>query len=801
MNRLQTISSVTHPSDIITGLGSADRKLLLTLIALFEVSKLGRQVSNKLGELVEDAVSLYARFKKVTSNYKYESETVETRIKEWDNASFTDNELRIVLWIYLREALSLPPKSTISFEGLSNTADELMSAALSFANEENLIEKLKRYGTRKQKTEMTTLDELVGPVMQEMMEQVIEQLDKMDASSRKAFYDQVKTKLDSLDPNDRKLILDSVGSTRFNEEAIRRVILTSGGLIAFGGAVEIAGFSAYILAAQLSAFIPLVSGPGLVSFVAVLSNPVTIIGGTIAATYYASRSANKKVAGAIALRVIAMLTMMGMSGRDKQKKAHQNMLHSFPNLVTLKENGDLKSEHIRVYGNDWKLFSEVTARNTDILVDSELTEWLEMSIRMRKSGRIKDLVFVTDEEFEKTSVVLGLTVGDVLYNLYSIDPVVVTASDFARTVDITSKMDFASFASEVMSKSPSSINGTISNLKGYVSEQVVAAQLVAKGHHIEFPNASNQEGWDLLVDGVPTQVKNTATQAGLREHFEKFDFPVIANSELIGNVPAEFADKVYFVEGYSNEVVEQVTRNSLESGADTFDPDVPLFAIAVSAAFAYKNYKKGYVTANQAWEQVVLEGFTRTGLAIAGGAAGSGIGLLVFGPAGALVWGILAPVMAQSQTTRVTNKIKNSVKTSVYREWERKVRSEIDGMKQTIQKNLDWRLESLRDDYRKLDDSEIQRYLKLRITQKARGFQELKIRLKSITKPDIEDTIRELLTLVSRSPIHPMVYQNHLKAIAELLKQKPSLKEQWDKITDGGENSAQIGTLNRIDRQ
>jgi hypothetical protein len=785
MPTLQQTSSSIHPMDVITGIGIADRKFIITLIALFEVSRISRQVSNKLGELAEDIVSLFARIMETETTYEYEESSIESRVEFWSKTRLSDNELRVVLWIYIREALGLCPKVTISTTGLAHLADEIASAALQYANNEGIIDKLKRFGTRrKKKEEATTLDDITGPVIQEMMELVLDQLDTMNEASREAFYSKIKIKLDNLSPKERKLLLDSVGSTRFNDVAIRRILTTSGGLVAFGGAVEVAGFSAYILAAQLSAFIPLVSGPGLVSFVAVLSNPLTIIGGAFAASYFAVGSASKKVSGAIAIRTISLLAMLGMSNRKEQKKAHKILLESYPKLIGLNEVGDLNQSQIDRYANDWDLIRRVLKTPKKSNFDSKLELWLDTPIRVSSDSKLNEKIVVTQEELEKTALVTGLTIGDVLFNLYSIDPSVILASDFARSQEITSRFDFATFADEAMRMAPTSINGTVSNLKGYVSEQVVVSELASKGHHVELPTSANNVGWDIKIDGDPFQIKNSSSVSAIRQHFDKYDYPIIANTELAGKVPAEYADQVYFVEGFSNEIVEEFTRNSLESGANVFAPDVPLFAGGISAAYAYKNYRKGYITANQAWEQVVLDGFSRSGLAVAGGLAGAGIGLLVFGPAGALVWGILAPVMAQSQTTRVTSKIKNSIKTSVYRQWERGVSKELDLLEETICKKLDWKIETLRQRYSNLGKSEIETYIKKRITDQARGLQELKIRLKEISKRDIEIRIRESLSILSRSPIHPIVYQVYLHRIAALLKLKPTINEQWEKLRD-----------------
>src|SRR5690606_29201946 len=133
--------------------------------------------------------------------------------------------------------------------------------------------------------------------------------------------------------------------------------------------------------------------------------------------------------------------------------------------------------------------------------------------------------------------------------------------------------------------------GAVSNLKGYVSERVVAARLVEQGHLVEFPETSNQAGWDISVDGTEFQIKDLDDLSGLHRHFvEKgYDFPVIANAELAekldgysGDDLPDWAGQVHFVEGYSNGVVEHVTRSSLDAGDHMLHPHVPSFTLILS---------------------------------------------------------------------------------------------------------------------------------------------------------------------------------------------------------------------------
>ncbi|MDQ3777058.1 MAG: hypothetical protein M3461_23250 [Pseudomonadota bacterium] len=124
----------------------------------------------------------------------------------------------------------------------------------------------------------------------------------------------------------------------------------------------------------------------------------------------------------------------------------------------------------------------------------------------------------------------------------------------------------------------------------------------------------------MLVDGEKFQVKCLDDIGGLKDHFgENYRYPVLANSELADKIPTEWADKVFFVEGCSNELISHVTESSMAAGADVLSPAVPVFALVVSAVRNLMKYNVGKVSGTQAVEQVVLDGSTRASLAVAGG--------------------------------------------------------------------------------------------------------------------------------------------------------------------------------------
>lgn len=333
------------------------------------------------------------------------------------------------------------------------------------------------------------------------------------------------------------------------------------------------------------------------------------------------------------------------------------------------------------------------------------------------------------------------------------------------------------FARKIQERSPAGIAGAISNVKGYVAEQVVAAELIAKGHQVEFPANSNEPGWDLLVDGEKLQVKCLGDLGGLEAHFGNYAYPVLANSELADKIPFQWADKVFFVEGCSNELIKQVTDSSMAAGADMFNPAVPVFALAVSAIRNLMNYNADKVSGTQAVEQVVLDGSARVGLAAAGGYLGTGIGLLVFGPAGALVWGSVLPVLAQAQASRFMGLLDGFIQTQAYKEWASDAHSAIDALVTCLDEAIKAKIQLLRDKYKTLGAGQLSAYVRCRFTDDARFLRESRSRLTQLrpeTCGTVEQRALDMIRWTAGSTIHPARYQAELAQLNETLKRRPA---------------------------
>ena len=271
-----------RPMHIVAGLGGAERELIATCLALFDESSLSSYL-NRIYDTTKGQVL------KLTSGELVEvADKVRHRQQQWLESNLNDEHLRLTLWVQMRSALQLSPKLSGTYCGAEMLADDVSAAVISILSPppgklEAGKEWLRGRGVLEpgedKECDRINLHAVVEPVLKELLEAALASEAGDDAV--KDAIDQAISAMEELSPEDQARIREELGVDDISAAALARVIATGGGLTLFSSAVSMAGFSAYILAAQASAFIPLVSGPGLVSFVAVVSNPITVVAGTL----------------------------------------------------------------------------------------------------------------------------------------------------------------------------------------------------------------------------------------------------------------------------------------------------------------------------------------------------------------------------------------------------------------------------------------------------------------------------------------------------------------------------------------
>lgn len=233
-----------------------------------------------------------------------------------------------------------------------------------------------------------------------------------------------------------------------------------------------------------------------------------------------------------------------------------------------------------------------------------------------------------------TTGVTGITIYDAIYSMSLIDENVLEAVDFSSASDLSSFYGIFHYV-ETHYAAGSSLTGSLERLEGYTAERVAAAHLVSQGHVVEFPDTSNQVGYDLLVDGHPFQVKDTLTPGLISEHLEKYpDIPVIINSEM--GVHFTGNENVVVDPDLSHDQIATAVHNTID-GVDLLNAapiNIPLITLALSSIKEGSLLLAKKTDIKTAGKHVAYD----TASVGIGGAAGAKIGTLVgslLGPVGA----------------------------------------------------------------------------------------------------------------------------------------------------------------------
>ncbi|WGV16013.1 hypothetical protein [Fuscovulum ytuae] len=434
------------------------------------------------------------------------------------------------------------------------------------------------------------------------------------------------------------------------QETAMRAAAAGGGWAAFATLVQLSGFAPYILAAQASAFIPFVGGSSAVSFLAVFVNPLTLVAGLAALGYWGVARQAKGVQKLASARIAAMLAITGV-GQEAEGVA--SLVTAFRRLV---DQDPIALAHLSKK-------EAVLVRTRIARLKSRFGRGLPPAV-----GGISTVWSTKIHPVQKTievdvPLVAGLTFADFVYNAAAINPQVLAAADFSRSLDIDGPIAFACHIGSFLS------DGAKTNLRGYTAEQMVAAHFVGAGSAVEIPQTSNMPGYDLLIDGCQVQVKCGTDIALLKEHFAKYpDIPVIANSDLvahIGSLAPEFRDLVSTFAGFDLDAVQGIMDRSLDGAGGLASADVPFFAVLIGAGKGVYSVWRGEIPVEELPAWLVVDLMVRGALTAGGKVAGSFVGLILLGPAGAIV---LAPVAGVLALLGVS-KAKSEMERVLMREW------------------------------------------------------------------------------------------------------------------------------------
>ena len=678
---------------ILAGLGELDRTELAGMIALTENTKLLillLELAEKTGSKLRLPVQrrrLAAKISVATKEINdSDDETSSLRHRLWcrlRGGVDLDVSLPLATRTARRESVELGYKVSRKLSSMygalpedtpwSNRALDWMKRKVPFfAAQENL-----EFG----KIVELEAAKLLGSLLKE---------DVLDEQTKSQLINEIQDKFENLRTDLKDEELQKAISS--GDWKIVGTILASGTLGGIALAVEIAGFSAYILAAQASAIIPLIGGKTAVSLLAVLANPIFFVFAVLIGWFTVS-GIPSSIKSTMAARITILLALKGVMNRrngcavllDDFRKINMGSLSTL-RYLSPSQCQTMRARRKRVEelaGHDVSSAPGTPPPPWDKLPEERETEAIEKflsSDQQRKRNRFDVLA---------TGV---LTVGDLLYTSWSIDPLVMRAADFSRAAEIDDVFEFSVFAERWKEMSAASAQGLENSLQGYTAEQLVLTRLIENGHAVELADASNTPGFDILVDGLAFQIKcgEQNSISLLTEHFEKYeDIAVIANVELAARVAEQpWADQVFVVEGFDLETIRDMMSIALEAGAAMDDLPVPLYAVIVGIARNLQDLKDGRMGLSDLPGEIVIEAVIRSTLAGVGTKAGATVGMIFLGPAG----GVILKYVGGVGLLLGAPKVRQVIEETISRDWSKEVVDRAAFLKSNALSALDKRL-------------------------------------------------------------------------------------------------------------
>ncbi|PGK32753.1 hypothetical protein CN907_26200 [Bacillus anthracis] len=394
----------------------------------------------------------------------------------------------------------------------------------------------------------------------------------------------------------------------------------------------------------------------------------------------------------------------------------------------------------------------------------------------KKNERKGARLFGSANQSEETNSIAGISVGEFLYDYFMINPTVVEGIDFARSEDLSSIFSLAQFAKTV---DIDLATGDMAQLQGYVAEQMIAQRLEAAGYDVQFPETSNQAGWDVLIDGKEFQVKCGSNKAIVDEHLERYpDIPVYVNDELA----MHYSDNpnVYSI-GITREEVLEATQSTLSHAEGILDFEVPWISAGVSSFYNLRRVVKEQLPFQLAARNVVIDTTSRASLAAAGQAVFTFAANAIFVSGGAFV--IVLPLVGAfvglKQSWRVTSTLKKILAKKEFNQFEKSLHDLVIVMKRQVDSKKEIKKEKWQGILHKISNKKPIGNLEGIHQEKIQYISNMNKELTAIEQEINKDALRafeRLIGVLTKSGIHVHSIRN------ELLNVEKSMKELHKKL-------------------
>lgn len=461
------------PWSILAGLGALTRQEISLLLPHFEDTSLHNLAADKLRDVAiklggSEAVPAEAAFRR---RLVQASEKVMA-------SDATDRALRVRLWVHLLSTFDIDtrlPLSTRAANACSATLAHCAAGSLSLETEEEAGSSMLREARKRLLARFSRATPDFSEVVIAQADLVARAVANAAQEGTLAADDQaelvrrVRAQIEQLPPELRSGAMEQ--ALKSGDTAIISLLASGTSLLGVGIVVKLAGFSAYIFAAQAAAIIPFIGGTTAVSMLFVLANPL-FIGPVILLGAYL---AGQRVRGAHGKRLASNLAVqLALRGIAFGRGGLRQTLDDFKSLSA----GDVAALPLERQSGMLAKLSAVKAAIGDPLPP---TPWPPEGVLARQAGNgnkspLETLLFQKGSgNVREALIVAGLTAGDILYNAAAIDPTVLRAADFSSSDDIPGVADFGVFSDRFETMAAEAVDGAANNLRGYLAEQIVAS--------------------------------------------------------------------------------------------------------------------------------------------------------------------------------------------------------------------------------------------------------------------------------------------------------------------------------------
>ena len=804
---------IVPPRNILAGIGALGREEMARFLAFFNNA-------NMLTLLTDQTLDWCVRGKRyldtkmgnggktveVEQEIKRFEQRVEVDFRRIVRSKSTNADLRLQLWNTLRVCLDLPVSIPLSTVVADRKAAELaVASAEHYSNHSGIRDQIKKIFAKFRKDQENPDMQFGDIVRQEAVRMMASAVEKgiLSEEEQRRVTDEFARSLEDL-PSDMKdeAIEKAIQS---GDRAIISLLASTGSTAGLAVAVDIAGFSAYILAAKIASIIPLLGAKTAVSLLAVLSNPwliPVVAGGTMA---YQGKKIHNKARENIATTLTIQLAILGF--QDHETNFHVFMdevriaaskadIHAISEGALAKKQQRKESHKALVRTN--KVRKEYPEGLPALPDSSGILALASEDEDESTRDLFQKLLFSESRQQRKEDTIIaasaaGASLLDAVYNALVVDPKVIAAADFSRTESIKDVFEFSGFASRIRAMDEAAREGGETALRGYTAEMYVASRL--SGHQVSLPDSSNYPGVDLIVDGEPFQVKcyesaDSGLQA-LKNHFEKNpDIPVFVNSEVAtaaSSSSEEWAGKVIPVEGFDFSTVDGMVEQSLSSAARLQQEYAPmLYVLMINSAYHLYRWRKGLVSLKDLPFEIALTGAARGGLSLAGGITGSAIGGLLFGPAGVVILTPLIATGALFQTGRVMKGVDHVL--GVQKEWEETIDKAAGPFRRVLQRTIKEKISLIDQKISELDGAnhEVAIWVRRKLEDERLALTELGTELAGSGDLKPIQSAQTMLRIMTEASVLPISVQPELDAFIHALNAKPSRraksKEKWNTI-------------------